>query len=508
MSSTTAVVCCTLLVLLTINWATTTLAGIEEPLSRADLYAFITAVVATLVVQLIITLLVHKVAKSSLVTMALTSVLCVANAWSMHLILVEGYMELPDFAKVILLSAASLLIFFLLRAASNSRAWFHTACAGVFAFIALNVAGYAFAGNETASAKPESYDLFKPMTVSDKIKKVKFERTPNVYLIGFESAGPAPVLQKYMGLSNAPLPRALDERGFRIFPNAFSEGSPTRVSWHALLAMDVDYATDVQTKLGGGQLFSGAKPSPLMEIFKYNGYEITTLYKSSYLGTMKGPYIDRLVLAKSFSPCDSGFVSKMVAHYLFWGACSIRSEWFPDGGEPADPITQLTDVVAAAGTAPQLIIAHTDKPVHTPTGGLWRGSEAEVVAFRKNYTTASEAAVVNLDRILGAIRAVDETGIILVFGDHGPTLSRAQKLEQDPAFYVQDRYGVLAAVHPKEACKETFDDPGSIGYYTTPQLARLVVKCLAGGVDPFVVPYTHQIRTKHNTIDLGNYLYE
>jgi hypothetical protein len=442
--------------------------------------------------------------------MGLTAVLCVANAWSMHLILVEGYMALPDWVKDILLGVASLLVFMLLRAASSSKTWFHTACAAIVAFIVLNTVSYAFKGAETASTQQERDDPPKPMTASDKIKKVKFERTPNVYFIGFESAGPAPVLQKYLGLSDAPLPRALDERGFRIFPNTFSEGSPTRVSWHALLAMEAGYAADVSTKLGGGQLFSGAKPSPLMEIFKYNGYEITTLYKTSYLGTLKGPHIDRLVLAKAFSPCDSGFVAKMVAKYLFWGACHLRSEWFPDRVTPADAITQLTDVIAAGAgkSTPQLVIAHTDKPVHTPTGGAWRGTEAEISAFRKSYVAASKTAVENLDRILSAIRAQDASAILLVFGDHGPTLSRAKTFDEDPAFYVQDRYGVLAGVYPKEVCKETFDGPASKGYYTTPELTRLVVTCLAGGVDPFVAPYTPQIRTKKNTIDFAKYLYE
>lgn len=506
--SAVVIVCCTLLLLLTANWATTTLAGVEEPLYLNDFYAFGTAMAAALVVQLTVILVAHTVARSSSVTMGLTALFCVANAWSMHLLLVEGYMALPSWVKIIVLGAASLLIFLLLRMASHSRPWFLTVSAGVSLFIIANVASYAYGSEKEAPAQPIAYDPSNPMTASEKIKKVRFERTPNVYLIGFESAGPASLLKKHLGLSEAPLPRELVGKGFRVFPNAFSEGSATRVSWHALLAMDADYGAAVQKKLGRRHLFSGAEPSPLMEIFKYNGYEITTLYSNSYLGTAKGPYIDRFVLGKAFSPCDGGFILKSVARYLFWGGCYIRSAWFPDEGTPTDPVAQLVDVIVAEKSKPQLIVAHTDKPLHTPTGGSWSGNEEDIAAFREQYAAASVTAAARLDRIFRAIRSVDPSGIILVFGDHGPALLRATRFEQDPALHVHDRYGVLAGVHPKDACKETFDDAGSIGYYTTPELARLVIKCLAGGEDPFVTPYAHHIRTKRATIDLGKYPYE
>jgi hypothetical protein len=501
----------TLLALLTLNWATTTLSGIEEPLYRRDLLAFGTAIAAALVVQALVIALIHVVAKSQRLTTALAAVLCVANLWSMHLILSETYMDLPKAGKAALLIGIALVIFMLLHQSLLSKAWFGGIALAVAAIIGVNVASYVFkARSEASTGASGGYDNTTVSTASDKVRKVKFQTTPNVYLIGFESAGPAAVLQKYLGLADAPLPRAAQERGFRVFRNAFAEGGATRPSWHALLAMDADYAESTSTRFGRAHMFSGAIPSPLFEIFKYNGYEITALYQNSYLGTTKGPYVDSYTIAKPFSPCDGGFLHKKIARYLFWGACSLRSALFADAAAATDPIEQLRATVAnvAAKGTPQLVIAHTSPPQHTPTNGTWGGSADEIRAFRDVYRKASDTAVKNLDRILAAIKEHDSSAVLLIFGDHGPTLSRTKTFEDDATYFVQDRYGILAGVYPQETCKDTFDSPFSAGYVTTPELARLLVKCLAGGVDPFTVPYTHEVRTKRYTIDFRKYLYE
>ncbi|WP_139247803.1 hypothetical protein [Hyphomicrobium sp. CS1GBMeth3] len=506
-----ALVGCMLLALLTLNWATTTLSGLEEPVYALDYFAFGTALTRALAMQIAALLLLGYFIGNRNVTLAFGAAFSVANAWSMHLVLIEQFADLPRVLKVLalILGMAALTALFLFVA--RSRRLFYATSGVIAAFIAINVAGAILAERDAprlAQAQDAPSHTFGT-TASPKIKLVEFTTKPNVYLIGFESAAPAATLQRYLGLADAPLPKAFHERGFRVFPNTFSEGMATRQAWHALLAMDADYAAAVSETLGKGHLFAGTKPSPLLQIFKHNGYEITAHYRSSYIAPIKGPHVDRYILAKDFSPCDRGFLPPKVAPYVFWNACGIRAGWFPDPVKPADPIDQIhsTIVAAASKATPQLVIAHTARPVHTPSKG-WTGSESEYEDFRPRYLKASNQAVANLDRILSAIKQLDPSAIILAFGDHGPTLSRNKSFDDDPLFFVQDRFGVLAGTHPKDACADNFDNPISDGYYTTPELARLLVRCLAGGKDPFLVPYAHKISIKGTIINPRDHLYE
>lgn len=505
---------CTLLVAFSLNWATATLAGIDEPIYTPDFFAFGTALALTLLAQIIVILLIHNIIHQSYITCSAATIFIVANAWSMHFILIEAYGSLSSIAQAIILLGLSGFTFTLLLIARNSK-WYRLTLLGVLAIILVNVANYITRGplieRDPDIVVGTSMAHHALLTPSSKIKRVNFNQTPNIYVIGFESAAPAATLKRYLQLEQPPLFRGLIERDFRIFPNVFSEGNATRASWHAMLSMEADYAVTISKTLGKGQLFSGSKASPFFDIFRHNGYKITSLYKNSYLGPSKGPYVDRYIIAAPFSPCDKGFLSKEVLSYLFWGACRLRFSWFKRSAMYSDPIKQLEQTLIEAGRSaiPELVIAHTDKPVHTPTGGSWKGSEADLVAFRRQYNETSLVAVSRLDRILNAIKRSSKPAIALIVGDHGPILSRGLPLEQNDIFIVQDQFGVLAGIFPRDACQTTFDKAQRIGgYFTTPQLLRLIIQCLANGEDPFIVPYTHSIVIKGRRVSFGDYRYE
>ena len=108
----------------------------------------------------------------------------------------------------------------------------------------------------------------------------------------------------------------------------------------------------------------------------------------------------------------------------------------------AEQITKVN-----ADDKPQFVMASLYAPGHT--GQSFRYDDAEQIeVFRREYIDGSETAARYLDLIIRHLEENDPGAILLVFGDHGPILSRGLQFEDDPEFVVQDNYGILGGVYP------------------------------------------------------------
>jgi hypothetical protein len=500
-----------LLAALSLFWVAATYAGVEETFSTNDLIAFSGAAVAATLVEIGIISAVSRRAASRAATEAVVAGFIVVNAWSFHLVLVEAFIEAALAVKLVALAAGAFIAFAIVQMANASS----TLRKLVFLGVAALIAGAAVAprlGAPPAAEDAGEGNFGAPrapgMTASPKIRKVDFLAKPNVYLIGFESAGAAAVLKRYLGLDDYALAQSFADNGFRMLRNAFTENAPTRNSFNALLAMERDYFLSI-VEGGPDHLFQGIRPSPLLEIFAHNGYETTTLYQRSYFGGDKGAFVDHYEVNEEFSVCD--FMDAAYRRFTFFGACYLLASrnLFPKnpkvaGAEVEFLLTKLDE--ATRRQRPQLFIGHIRPPRHPDTS--FRPTEENIRAFRETYDNLSRRAAENLTRIRGLIEARGEDSILLVFGDHGPFLSRRFAFDEDPDFVVQDRYGVIAGIHPSDACAEHWQAAPPDGPITIPEAARLIVRCLAGGVDPFVQPYAHAAYDGARRIDLGAYRYE
>ena len=73
-----------------------------------------------------------------------------------------------------------------------------------------------------------------------------------------------------------------------------------------------------------------------------------------------------------------------------------------------------------------------------------------------------------------------------MFGDHGMWLSRGADLEENPAFFLQDRFGILGGVYPRDRCAGYFDEAESKGYMTILDAVHAILTCLSGGQSALV----------------------
>ncbi|RST87540.1 hypothetical protein EJC49_04765 [Aquibium carbonis] len=340
------------------------------------------------------------------------------------------------------------------------------------------------------------------------IRPVTFTSRPNVYLIGVSAATSEAILRKHLGIDRSPLNDVLRASGFRIFSNSFTEAQPTRESYDLLLSMHRGLKAAIPRDERGDTV-SGNVPSALFSLFKANGYTVNTLVESPKFG-VGGPHVDHFELAIAPSICNFHFVARDVKPVMYLGACNLRKF--------LNRFTKLRNADKAAFFAdsvrwieerdePQLIFVHT-RPPHHYTGPKFDDIDvAQLAGFRRRSEGFLRDAAETITRMFAAIRKTDSAAIILVFGDQGLSLSDMPRSGEPSMFHVQDRYAVLAALHPADACAA--DMPASDRHFvTTAQLVRGIVACLAGGEDPYLAPYEHGIDVEGEVVDPSPYAYE
>ena len=359
------------------------------------------------------------------------------------------------------------------------------------------------------------------------IRSIEFQETPNVYFVGFESLVPRSVMQKYMGIESTDVHDLFDAEA-RRFRNLFTNAFPTKNSFNTLLSLDANVFMEYKRESEGGDpgLFSGQRPSPLIEIMKQNGYETTSIYYNLYFGYPKGPYIDNYFISGSKRGICS-LLDEDVRSFGFWGYCTIdfkkgrcslnRTEYrwavwaycrvFGPLVGVATEDSLMRHLTGLGGERPQFVFAHIPIPGHTQLSFNYEdGDQAE--AFKKLYRRRSNEAAIYMRQIIDHVRDNDAEAILFMFGDHGVKQTNRITFEDDPEFVVLDRYAILGGVYPRDRCAKYLDEAEGQGYMTTLDAVHAILKCLSGGQSALAEPRNHQLRIGDAQVDPKEFLYE
>jgi hypothetical protein len=308
----------------------------------------------------------------------------------------------------------------------------------------------------------------------------RFAATPNVYAISFESLVSPRALALLYSAGEAPHFDLLRSHGFRVLERAYSADWATLPSLARILDFDVELATAAQMRA----VFGSANTT--YRHFKANGYQISFIYSSNYMGVNRGG-ADYFYPAVSFSTCH--FLSERYGYF----ACApgfvrlVNRELFQAQGHlPADQHVQLindrVDAIMAAGR-PGLVVSHIDSPAHTDLDHDYRDQAAHDRFIGAARARLPEVAR-HLERLLGHIRQRDPEAVILIYSDHGAWMTRGMTAEQasagTPQFpraaVVEDRHGVVAlAVYPADFCADRLGDGASTLF-----LMKDLIACLSG----------------------------
>lgn len=338
------------------------------------------------------------------------------------------------------------------------------------------------------------------------VRDISFIEKPNIFFISFDSLAPRVLLEKYLDIENTEFHR-LFESEFRVFRNFFADGFSTKRSFHFLLALD-DAIVDEESRRNREWLSpAGALENPLYRILRRNGYRITFMYSDTYFGNFKGDHVDEYIVAEVSTVC--GKLDREIRGISFFGRCYIY-----------DLMEKPANILRARGDAivrrlrekteePQFVWAHMYRPGHTRDDFEY-GDASQFEKFRAIYRRALDGYAPDL--LNDIIREIEENHsdyILFVFGDHGARLSENVRLDDNPTFVLQDRFGVAGGVRPRSKCAAEFDEAEATGYMTILDAAHAVLRCLSGGESALRAPrkYRHVV-TDHRRFRYDDILYE
>ena len=332
------------------------------------------------------------------------------------------------------------------------------------------------------------------------VRDVTFERRRNVYFLSFDAMAPRVLLQKYMDLETTPFHELFAAR-FRRFENFFVNGINTTISLGLVAALDERWYTrasmaarDHTGNFSSLQLLSGHTESPLFRIFRNNDYETTFAYGDAFFGKTKGPFLDHYFVGGDSALCH--LLDARIQIVAFWGHCFLGRQRRLE----SDVWQQVVDRLGEASfrNRPQFAMAHIYHPGHTAPGFRY-SDEDHLRRYRAGYVRRSGIAAKLLMRLLAHLDANDPHAVLLVYGDHGPFLSRRDVRDTPRVngleFVVQDHYGVLGGVYPPDVCKKWFDQAQERRtYLTLLDAVHAVIECLSGGESALhVSPKDHPV---------------
>lgn len=335
------------------------------------------------------------------------------------------------------------------------------------------------------------------------VRSVTFKQRPNLYFVGFDSITPDAVMRKHMaiGTTDFHLLMKSEMRGFRnLFANAF----PTKHSINTMLALDQDIYLEVQDTVGWPSYFAGRNLSPLIWLLKQNGYQTTSIYQNTYFGHSQGPHIDNYAVYNNSALCS--LLDGVIRPLAFAGYCWNRE---PERLTAADFLVRRLSGVDRA--IPQFVIALFGLPDHTPKTFDYENQE-DRERFVSDFERRFNRAAIYLEQIIEHLKANDPDSILFVFGDHGPWLSRGLQVEDDPAFFLQDRFGILGSVYPRDRCVPQLDEAERKGYMTSLDVVHAVIECLSDGQSALLEPrrdrfWANDLPADHS-YDYEDFLYE
>jgi len=349
-----------------------------------------------------------------------------------------------------------------------------------------------------------------------KILPISFKQKPNVYIIGVDALVPKSLLKKHLNLDRTDLHDFLN-KNFVSYKNVFSGGDRTIPSYLSMLSLTKEYWFALEdggslckycpTPMNRNNLMNGLTPSPLMMIFKANGYKTSVAHEWPHFGVNKGPYVDNYLLRTrqdgkriNHSICD--LISPRSSLIGFFGYCKIRTKFsflkkytitekLHYKGLDFNLAWDLQNIESFSSKPnPQLYIGHILSTRHTAYDFNITNKD-QFNGFRDDYLENANITSKLLVIALKNIKKNDSNAIVYIWGDHGPILSQHltwdkrsdsksnHKLVRSRKFFAQDRLGTYGGVyHDGSVCeKSTFNINRP---YNTPQhILKDILFCLA-----------------------------
>lgn len=401
--------------------------------------------------------------QSTTVENGLLAAVVLGGVVTSHVLYTGAYADAGLPLLLVLLCGVYLLVFVLLQAAERTRP------VGTMLMAALGMCLiWILAEHHLAEHRMVCDD---PVIAPD---AAAFHTRPNLYFVSFDAIVPRSTLRSHLQAESSRFHDVVDAR-MRRFSNFFSVSDNTLDALTSILTLRVEQ--DVPPPCAGA--FRGARNAALLQIARNNGYRVHTIYHSSYFGQGKGPLVDDYRYAWSRTLCD--LTDSRLRNAAFWGYCPLfggndKQEVVFDAA-----IRGVIDLTmrATSNEGPQFVMSHLPVPNHTEAH-FRHTDRAAFEAFRTQYIGRANTAGGHLADLIDHLEANDRSGILFVYGDHGPFIAQGLEHTLPTDFVTVDAFGALGAVYPPTACATHFDQAESKGHTTSLDAVFALLHCLAG----------------------------
>jgi hypothetical protein len=344
--------------------------------------------------------------------------------------------------------------------------------AGLFMLISIGKAGWSTA-TEPAYATQQ------------RASAPSADRPParSVYAFGFDALASSRGLATLFGVREHPTRAVLESLGFRAY-DTFSAGEHTLSTFGRMFMLGDEFNHTIARTF-----FNGMRPVPLYDRLRAMGLRIQFLYATEYFG-VDAHRIDYFYPNRA-TPYICEFVD--VRYALF--ACR---PWFRAAMERWLGIRLIARAIyakrdddveferirarfakAASDDARWFSFAHLWFPGHTALD--YRFDDAVAAdRYRARYLEQLEQVAIYARQLVASIRERDPNAVIVIFGDHGPGLTRGasvgDRFDGKPltADVIElDRRGILLGIHPRDFCIERIGRMAD-----SAPLLRAVLECL------------------------------
>jgi membrane protein insertase Oxa1/YidC/SpoIIIJ len=324
---------------------------------------------------------------------------------------------IPDIAFVIaLLSILFLISMFLFY---NHRK----------SFLVLSLIMFSTNTIVTLLQNPNEYrDTVAEIDYTNFIANGEMTSKPDIYLLTFDSYVPQETMMQY-GIDNSSQEAYLKDKGFELYPHAYSLGGDTRTSMSRVLEMT--------STLKQPSVYSTAGNALVPSILNDHGYHTYGILSPYWL---TAPSI-------GYDTSHPAYVTGSDAIYTGVNQGEFKFDLIDTASETSGKYGFVIkkEIMTADTDFPKFMYTHTG-PWHSQNSG--KCAVDEIDQFESRLKVANNVMKEDIEDILSTNR----DSIIIINGDHGPYLTgdchNLENIKESELtrLHLQDRYGAFLAI--------------------------------------------------------------
>ncbi|WP_440651115.1 sulfatase-like hydrolase/transferase [Candidatus Pelagibacter sp. HIMB1495] len=254
----------------------------------------------------------------------------------------------------------------------------------------------------------------------------------NIYILVYESYPNIETLEHY-GFDNSKQINFLENNNFKIYSGIYSNAASSLAS--------ISRVFDISGKLSKNVRYYTSGNAFGLNVFKANGYDTVTIYKSPYFFGEYPITWDKFYPKANIKNIGGETITKAIYEGEF------RFDIFDDNYSYEKYLKLKKKYLVSKPKKPILLYSHNGFPGHSSNSGKCSANE------KQNYFNNLEKANIEMKNDINAIKNNNPNSIIILLGDHGPyltkncTVLRNFNMDLIDKHDVQDRYGAFLAIH-------------------------------------------------------------